>query len=303
MRGRLAVFFISAVVVAVTFSACGDDDRPSGGDAVQFDDATVQKDIAYCTPEGNAQKLDIVQPPAAPSAPRPLAVYFHGGSWTTGSKQGFNRWFTDVAENLLGRGFVVATVDYRLAKDDPWTAQVEDARCAIRFLRTHAADWSIDAARIAVWGDSTGAWLADMIALPGEDAGFDNGEWPGVSSSVRAVVDLWGPSDLDAADLSAERVKMVKRIFGKEASEIGRASPLDYVTASSPPHLIIHGDRDDTVPLSQSQALDTALKAAGVSSELIVVERGTHGLLTGDYTPASPELIGRIAAFMDLMLK
>jgi acetyl esterase/lipase len=297
---RLVV--LAFVLLALALASCGDDDgaqaSPSPGSPQEFADATVRKDITYCSPGAKPQKLDLIAPKDDAGEPRPLAVFFHGGGWTTGARQNADRWFTGVADALIAEGFVVATVDYRLAGDNAWSAQVEDGRCAVRFLRSHANDYGIDPERVAAWGESSGAWLALMLALPDASAGFDGGEWPGVPSGVRAVVDLWGPTDLTATDVPQQQARIVKRVFGKEDAELQRASPLTYASASAPPMLIVHGDADEVVPLSQSEALETKLQAAGAQAQLITVTGGSHDLAEGEFTPSAPELTNRIVAFI-----
>jgi acetyl esterase/lipase len=96
---------------------------------------------------------------------------------------------------------VVAAIDHRLPPGAPWPAQIEDAKCAVRFLRAHAGELDVDPNRIGVWGSSGGGHLASMLGLTGPEAGFERGQYLDQSSAVQAVVDMFGGTDVN--DLTA----------------------------------------------------------------------------------------------------
>jgi acetyl esterase/lipase len=91
---------------------------------------------------------------------------------------------------------VVASVNYRLAPQYLWPAQIEDVKCAIRYLRASAATYGIDTTRIGAWGGSAGGHLVSMLGTAGPSAGYDVGQYLDQSSAVQTVVDEWGPADL-----------------------------------------------------------------------------------------------------------
>jgi acetyl esterase/lipase len=243
-------------------------------------------DLAY-VPDGHPrQKLDLYLPPAGKD--HPLIVWIHGGAWSGGDKRG------GPALRFVERGDAVASVNYRLSSDAPFPAQIEDCKAAIRWLRAHAAEYGYSPDRIGVWGSSAGGHLVALLGTSSDVEEFDVGPNRDVSSRVQAVCDFYGPADLlrmgaqsgpesridhDAADSPESRL-----VGGpiQERKELAtKASPITYVSKERarriPPFLILHGDRDDTVPIGQSERLHQALRAAGVASEYHVVEGAGHG--------------------------
>src|SRR5437868_1245841 len=156
--------------------------------------SSVRRDVTYCTAGGLALKMDIYMPRASGGQPAPVALYAHGGGWTSGDSS----WVDNVlsAAELTQRGYLVASPNYRLDPQYKWPAQLEDLKCAVRYLRANAAAYHLDPARIGVWGESSGAQLASMLGLADTTAGFEgNGGYPEQSSRVQAVIDMCGPAD------------------------------------------------------------------------------------------------------------
>jgi len=167
----------------------------------------VMRDVVYATVEGVPLKLDVYFPSASRD-PVPLAIYVHGGGWTSGSKSA-GAGFLDKDE-LLARGWLVAAVDYRLAPQFKWPAQIQDVKAAVRFLRANAARFGVDGTRIGVWGGSAGGHLVAMLGLTDAAAGFDDsGGNFDQSSRVSAVVDYFGPADFTAGDWNPSQLTKV----------------------------------------------------------------------------------------------
>ena len=264
----------------------------------------ANKDVTYCSPDGIAQKLDLYYPKDLAN-PMPIAVYVHGGGWTSGDK-GNGAGIPDVRE-LLARGYVVASLDYRLAPQYQWPAQIIDVKCAIRFLRAHASALQIDPNRVGAWGGIAGGHLVAMLGTTDQGAGFDVGEFLDQSSRVQAVVDMFGPTDLTTLD-SAPAAPLAKTVFGATTRDdpvLARASPVTYISPDDPPFLILQGDKDTTVPPSQSQEFYDRLKAAGVNATLVMVKNAGHGFapVGGAISPSRAELTQSIADFFDKNLK
>ncbi len=247
--------------------------------------------VTYCVMDGIDLKLDIYFPKTTSGA-TPLAVFIHGGGWNKGDKGDGQGQFEIPA--LLEAGFTVTSLNYRLAPDYPFPAMIEDVKCAIRSLRAHAAEFHIDPKRIGVFGDSAGAHLANLIGVTGPEAGFDNGEYLDQSSRVRAVVDLFGPADL-TVDFSKSFADLREPVLGD--FDPLKASPVNYATPDDPPFLILQGDADRTVPLSQSELFYKALQAGGVEATLVVVKNGDHGFQAPGITPTRPEITQMIVDF------
>ena len=262
----------------------------------------IEKDITYCTVDGVALKLDLYFPKTL-NGPTPIAVYVHGGGWSTGSKSG-GAGGTDFAA-LLDAGFIVGSVDYRLAPAYKFPAMIEDVKCSIRFLRASASTYNIDPNRIGVWGGSAGGHLVSLLGTADKSAGWDVGQYLDQSSSVQAVVDMFGPADL-TTNFSNGYQKVAQNVFGTTNFSdpiFKAASPVTYVSSSDPPFLILQGDSDQTVPLSQSQEFNDKLLAAGVSVKLVIVKGGPHGLNAPAEVPSRAQLTQLIVDFFNLHLK
>lgn len=261
-------------------------------------------DISYCDSGDSAQKMDIYYPTSQSSA-MPLLVYIHGGGWVEGDKASgeSNTFFNE----LLDRGYVIISLNYRLAPQHPFPAQIQDVKCAIRFIRSHASEYGIDPQRIGAFGSSAGGHLAALLGVTSVEDGFDEGKYLDQSSRVNAVVDLFGLTDLNEYPWGGPGTA-IALTFGdhpkpSEAYTLG--SPVTYVSKDDPPFLIIHGDKDDTVPIQQSESFYENLRTNGVPVQFLVVKNAGHGFYPGDtsFSPDLATITRTIADFFDQHLK
>lgn len=284
---------------------------PGGGDprALSLDQikqrqaATVEflPDLAYR--EGNpAWRLDLALPKERGAAPRPAVVVIHGGGWTSGDKR--VPLFAETALYLAERGYVAASINYRLAGEAPFPACLEDVKCAIRWLRAHATDYGIDPARIAATGASAGAHLAALAGLVPPEAGFEgDGPYRDQSSAVQAVCAAATPSDfLNSANPGASRPMLGGRLLqGPPETLLDRAraaSPVTYARASAPPFLIIHGTEDKTVPIDQAGRLVKALRDAGAKwpkTTYMILDGAGHGVFSSQAVIIRPAMVAFFA--------
>ncbi|NQT89359.1 alpha/beta hydrolase [bacterium] len=262
------------------------------------------RNVEYAKVGDKSLRLDIYTPPE-PKGALPLVVWVHGGAWRAGSKNNCP------AISLVGRGYAVASISYRFSQEAIFPAQIEDCKAAIRFLRANAKRHSIDADHIGVWGGSAGGHLVALLGASG-DAKDIEGQVGGnleFSSRVQAVVDYFGPSDFTKFEGQPTWVKvdapnsplcqLVGGLLAEKKDLVARANPITYVTRDDPPFLVVHGDRDKTVPFNQSELLVAALKKAGVEVEFEVVKGAGHG-----FGPAqSKRLLPIVTAFFDKHLK
>ncbi|MDD5493499.1 MAG: alpha/beta hydrolase fold domain-containing protein, partial [Dehalococcoidia bacterium] len=231
---------------------------------------TVEKNIVYGNAGGEKLTMDIYYPDEIVSA-LPAILYVHGGAWMKGSKE-LGKSNMDV-QGLLDRGFLVASINYRLAPKYKFPAQIEDVKCAVRYLRANVAKYGIDSNRIGAMGGSAGGHLVALLGTSDDDDFNSSGGNPGQSARVKAVADMFGPADL-TAEMGTNNISVMTQVFGttdKSSQILKDASPVYYVSGDDPAFFILHGDKDQTVPLLQSQLLYDALKNAGVSAELLVV--------------------------------
>jgi acetyl esterase/lipase len=263
----------------------------------------LQIDLTYCTTsDGVKLTMDLYQPRKM-TAPAPAVLYVHGGGWTGGDKSdGAGLLFKDA---LVRSGYIMAAINYRLAPKYTFPIQIEDVKCAVRHLRANAAKYNIDPERIGAIGGSAGGHLVSLLGV--SDNEWNTGENSDQSSRVQAVVDMFGPSDLQAIFVGrGDRLALqVFNISGPNDPALQEFSPVTYITPDDPPFLILHGDQDELVPLEQSQVLYDKLEAAGVPVELVVVKNAGHGFrpVNGDIQPSLPELVKLVADFFKKYLK
>jgi len=228
--------------------------------------------------------LDIVQPRAPALRNRPGVIVIHGGGWDEGQKE-------DMLERFclpfVQRDFVVANVEYRLAKSAPAPAAVQDVLKAAKWFQDHTLDYRVDPAHIIVTGESAGGQLALLTGtLPGSTA-------LGPVIKIAAVLDFHGIADVaDQLEGPNQRPYAVAWIPPQpNRMELAKQmSPLTYVRKGLPPILAIHGDADPVVPYAQSVQLVKALKAAGDDAELITVAEGQHGFTPEQMSKLWPQI-------------
>ena len=239
----------------------------------------VIPDVVYGKGGDEDLKLDMVRPKDAGTKPRPAIVFMHGGGWTSGDKKSGLWYLTGMAQ----RGYVGVTINYRLlAPKYKFPAQIEDCKCAVRFLRAKAKEYNIDPNHIAAWGGSAGGHLAALLGTTGEVKEFEGtGGWAEYSSKVQAVIDYCGVTDLYSWRGQNKVGGTVKRLVGGDSEEfknaMDKASPITYISKTTAPFLVVHGDQDEDVSIKQSQAFVEALKAAGVPVQFMTIKNGKHG--------------------------
>jgi acetyl esterase/lipase len=227
-------------------------------------------------------KLDIYLPPAHYVGTRPMVLFVHGGCFNSGSKseEGIRAPAGELAED----GFVVLSVDYRLAQQAPYPAAMNDVRQALRWARQNAPAYRIDPSRIIAYGQSAGSTLAAMLGVQPAYARGKDGVEDAYSQRVNMVVDFYGRTDFthdqNAGDPSkldcAETYLGMKRELNPDLFQ--KASVLPYVDRRSAPFLIFHGLRDVNVLPLHAQRLHQKLLMAGVSSTLVLQEDGVHNM-------------------------
>jgi len=224
-------------------------------------------------------KLDIALPKEKNGKPLPVVVLIFGGGWAYGSKE---NWKDDL-KTFANNGYLCAAINYRLAPKYKFPAQIEDCKCAVRFLRAKAKEYNIDSDRIACMGYSAGGHLSALMGTSGGVKELEGtGGWPEHSSKIQAVIDYCGPTDIWKLKGGKKDVnEMLVNFIGKRALEdkekVQLASPAYFASKDAPPFLIIHGEKDPLVPVSQARELETALKAAGAEVTLKVDPNGGHG--------------------------
>jgi len=185
-----------------------------------------------------------------------------------------------VAE-IIGSGFVLASIDYRFATQVVFPAQIQDCNRAVSFLIDNAEKYHLDRNRIAVMGFSAGGHLASLMALSrNNDIESFYMTATNKTFSFKGVVDFYGPTELILFPGNNDPKSPESLLIG--AAPLTRpdlakaASPVTYVDKDDPPFLIIHGEKDELVSVKQSQLLNSWLTVAGVGHELIIVKGAPH---------------------------
>ena len=259
-------------------------------------------DVVYAKVGARELHVDVVMPSDAPAKPRPCVVWVHGGGWSKGTHK------ANQAAGLAGKGYVAASVEYRLSGEAIYPAQIQDCKAAIRFLRAHAKDYGIDPNRIGVWGGSAGGHLVALMGTTGGVKELEGTEGnPKESSRVQAVCDYFGPTNLMASPKWIATPPQISALLGgspKDKPELARlASPVKFVDPKDPPFLIVHGEEDRLVPIAQSEGLYEALKKAGVPVSFVRVKNAGHGFTGIDIQPTREEINASVLAFFDKELK
>jgi acetyl esterase/lipase len=241
-------------------------------------DVQFTRDVVYGKGGGEDLKLNIARPKNAGSKNLPCIVFIHGGGWQQGDRTAHDSATWEAAK----RGYVSATIGYRLAPKHKFPAQVNDVKCAIRFLRAHAEQYGLDPDRIGACGFSAGGHLVMMLGVTSKEDGLEgDGGWPEQSSRVQAVVSFFGPTDLTAPDLPAHDTPLLVAFLGgtlgEKRDEYKRASPITYVSKDDPPMLLIQGTADVLVPYTQAYRMLDAMTKAGVPGRADVIAGANHG--------------------------
>ena len=263
-------------------------------DSVEF-----RENVAYR--EGNEKwKLDLMLPKNREDETCPVIVFIHGGGWRNGDKA--SGVFRDYPLEYASRGYVCASINYRLVDEGTILDCIADCKCAVRWLRAHAEEFSIDVNNFGAYGNSAGAHLVAMLGLSSAQNELE-GDGPNrdYSSAVQAVCCAATPTNFR---LWGEEVRSgggrAAALFGEEDTEraMELASPVTHVTRSSPPFLMVHGTADTTVPVQQSDDLH-ALFQEKKSQDVtyLRIDGAGHGVFrkySSETEPAMREFFDRV---------
>jgi acetyl esterase/lipase len=260
----------------------------------------TERDLVYGKGGDKELQLDLAMPKEG-DGPFPVVVCIHGGGWRGGKRQDMSK----TIEVLAGRGYVAVTPSYRLAPDAKFPCQIEDVKAAVRWLRANAKTYKIDPDHIGAIGFSAGAHLACLLGVTDKDDGLEGKGGNGDQSSrVHCVISFFGPTDLTREDWSKEiedniLIPFLGGTIKDKPEQYKKASPVTYVKKNAPPFLFFHGDKDKIVGVEQSKILCDALKKAGGSAKVEVIEGEGHGW-AGEKLKDSVE---KMVAFLDANLK
>lgn len=278
----MTVRTIQALLLILVLSACSP--LTLANELLVRDRHLVAADVSYGPTE--RQRLDVYAPPEASGAP--VAVFFYGGSWRSGSRAGYRF----VGEALARRGIVAVVADYRLYPEVGFPTFVEDAAAALAWARREIAQHGGDPDAIVLTGHSAGAHIAAMLAL---DPRYGGTEGVG-AETIAGVVGLAGPYAVDPL-----RYRTIRPIFAAVTSDPDRARPAAIARAGAgrpPPFRLLHGEDDGTVSIENTHELAEALRSRGGDVEVLTYPGIGHiGIVAALYPP----LAGRTSVLDDLV--
>jgi acetyl esterase/lipase len=269
LRSRFTLFTVSFVAAALS----------AGSSLLAADKYEVEykPDVTYATIDGEDLQLDLAAPKGL-DHPVPAIVVIHGGGWTAGQRQSM----TPFAKQIAAHGYVSPTISYRLAPKHRFPAQIEDAKCAVRYLRAHAKELNIDPDKIGAMGVSAGAHLAMMLGAMDSGDGLEgDGGNPQQPSKVQAVVSFVGPVNLVIDKYTDTQAQILTAFLGgppkEKVEDCRRASPLTYINKGDAPMLCFFGTDDPLINKDQAFQIATALDDADVPGRVEILLGASHG--------------------------
>ena len=249
-------------------------------------------DVEYARPGGYMLTMDISIPEGL--GPHPVVVLVHGGGWENGDKETYIQpWFPVLTRASLAW----VSINYRLSPQYKYPSAVEDVEAAVRFVKANANKYRLDENKIALMGESAGGHLVAMAAVR-------------ANVKVRGVVDFYGPADLVSLTEHRKQIsKNMQQFLGVTQMDdatrklMMEASPVSYIAKKMPPFLFIHGDKDATVPLEQSQEFCDKMKAVKAKCEVFVVPGAPHGVSNWEKDDAFQEYKEKMVDWLKSVLK
>lgn len=246
---------------------------------------TTFSNIPYAGDTLKKHLLDIYLPPNT-GANTPLIVWVHGGAWMLNDKYADMGYMKNTIKGFIDSGYALASIDYRHSTTAVFPAQLQDCNQAVEYLYEHAAQYKFDKNRIALIGFSAGGHLASLLALSNNNnvKAFYPNEVK-TRFKIRCVLDFYGPSDLIAIfnnpdssiNNSRNPVAILLGATPIDRPDIAkRASPVTYIDKDDPPFFIVQGEKDESVPNTQSRLLSSWLTIIGVKNELTIVPNAPH---------------------------
>jgi acetyl esterase/lipase len=237
----------------------------------------IQKNISYARYGERTLEMDVYRPKDA-WGKLPAVVCIHGGGWAKGSRIHH----ASIAQGLAARGYVAATISYRLSGEAPFPAAVHDCKAAVRFLRANADAYGIDPDAIGATGSSAGGHLAALLASsPNAPEIEGDGGNPGVSSAIQAGMPMGAQTDFLSArnkEVSAQKDIWKQFMSGSQAQQPAlykQASPLAHLSKKSAPCWLISGEHDD--PSTHAEAFRKKLDSLGIQNKLSILKDAPHG--------------------------
>ena len=241
------------------------------------------QNIPYANDTLQKHLLDVYLPPNAKKN-LPLVVWIHGGAWMLNDKYADMSYMKNTVKSFIDSGYALASINYRYSTDSVFPVPIEDCNRAIEFLYQHASTYNIDKNKIAVIGFSAGGHLASLLALSNNNNVKQFASSP-IHFKIKLALDFYGPSDFimlannpdTAINNMRNPVSILLGALPFERPDVAKfASPVTYIDKNDPPFLIVQGEKDESVPNTQSKILHSWLTLNGVKNDLIIVPNAPH---------------------------
>ncbi len=249
------------------------------GDKFYAEYPYIEKNIAFGA--GPSQKLDVYRPESG--AGYPVLVYVYGGSWNSGNKE----LYAPIAQRLLPEGVIVVVPDYRIYPEGKYREQTDDVAAALAWTLENIEKYGGDPARVVLGGQSAGAHLSALALLDEQwlaKYGHSSAEVCGYYG-ISGVYDINAQMDFERSN---GRTAPIMTAVMEGPDNFTAASPATYVRSGLPPILLIHGDADETVPISVSENFQAKLESIGARSEFVVYPGAGHSGLLFDALASDP---------------
>lgn len=268
-------------------------------------------DVTYCNSGDQKLLLDLyANQPLKPGDLRPMVLYIHGGGMIAGDKAEIDRAPAKVIAGLVENGFIVVSVNYRLAPKYKYPAMIQDILCGVRFLKYYSYGIGGNQNKIGVFGDSVGGQLSALVGATSGVESFENSpsvqiagahvtyeEYLKIPTKPSAVVGYY-IGDLPESPIARTMMQhmgqiwhnpldnkdypiteMFKMIYNFDPSIMHEARPVNFVTANEPPFLIVQGDKDTLAPVQLAAPLYDELKSHNNNAQFLIVKNAEHGLV------------------------
>ncbi|WP_298740540.1 alpha/beta hydrolase [uncultured Chitinophaga sp.] len=282
IRHYLRPLLLLATVIALRFHGYA---QTSPVQKIFPEGTIVHPNISYANDTLKKHLLDIYLPPSAGNN-TPLIVWIHGGAWMLNDKYADMSYMKETIRGFINKGYALASIDYRYSTTAVFPAQIQDCNEALEYLYQHAGEYKIDKHKIALIGFSAGGHLASLLALSANNQVkefYPAGMAP--HFKIKCVLDYYGPADLIALAGSTaappdNEPNPLAILLGaaplKRPDLAKKASPASYVDKDDPPFFIVQGEKDASVPYTQSVLLSSWLTVSGVKNQLTIVPGAPH---------------------------
>ncbi|MCF0149401.1 MAG: alpha/beta hydrolase [Clostridium sp.] len=236
-------------------------------------------EVEYKNTNGVPLTLDIFNAKKELKNGSPVIIYVHGGSWVYGNKE-----IPDAISPLLDafreEGYVIISTSYQLMSgEENFNKQISDVKDTIRWVHKNKDEYNLNENKIGVIGASSGAHLSLMAAYSSDEEFVDDEELKNYSSSIKYLIDFFGPTDLNTLDMSNvnwDLEQIINSVGDNKEEVLNKYSPINYVDKNAPNTLIIHSRKDSIVPYENAEVLYEELISKDNKANIITLEGATH---------------------------